>query len=384
MKEIKKYFGINNILLIIKFLAVFLIIFIFSIEIFSFIFTKFNLLLMNHEPSYIHKQGNKWRVENTSWGTWHKPNFGDQHSTECFNVNYQSNNLGARDVEDYDANLPKNSIVLIGDSFAEGWGVNLKNIFPTILEKKTNRKVLNFGSSGSFGAVQAQILYNNLASNLPHNELIYFFLPDNDFTDNDRRYWTDKVHGLRHRPYFKKINEKNYDVFYPTQNIQNKLLINVKDFLFLRLKSFLIQYTYSANTLRSINALLTKFNENKGGVIRSPDSGISYFFDDDESINGTIFFSKKLLSEAIHLKRRILVVIPTLEDLNLIHYGKSYKNLKWYKDLKQIALETNTEFIDLANHFKKEKYKKMIFTCDWHWNPYGHKEVANLIIKKFY
>ena len=113
MKEIKKYFGINNILLIIKFLAVFLIIFIFSIEILSLIFTKFNLLIVNHEPSYIHKQGNKWRVENTSWGTWHKPNFGDQHSTECFNVNYQSNNLGARDVEDYDANLPKNSIVLI-------------------------------------------------------------------------------------------------------------------------------------------------------------------------------------------------------------------------------------------------------------------------------
>ena len=149
-----------------------------------------------------------------------------------------------------------------------------------------------------------------------------------------------------------------------------------------RLKSFLIQYTYSANTLRSINALLTKFNENKSGVIRSPDSGISYFFNDHESINGTIFFLTKLLSEAIHLKRRILVVIPTLEDLNLIYYGKSYKNLKWYKDFKQIALETNTEFVDLANHFKKEKYKKMIFTCDWHWNPYGHKEVANLIIKK--
>ena len=115
-------------------------------------------------------------------------------------------------------------------------------------------------------------------------------------------------------------------MFYPTQNIQNKLLINVKDFLFLRLKSFLIQYTYSANTLRSINALLTKFNENKSGVIRSPDSGISYFFNDHESINGTIFFLTKLLSEAIHLKRRILVVIPTLEDLNLIYYGKSYKS----------------------------------------------------------
>ena len=384
MKEIKKYFGINNILLIIKFLTVFLIIFIFSIEILSFIFTKFNLLIVNHEPSYIHKQGNKWRVENTSWGTWHKPNFGDQHSTECFNVNYQSNNLGARDVEDYDANLPKNSIVLIGDSFAEGWGVNLKNIFPTILEKKTNRKVLNFGSSGSFGAVQAQILYNNLASNFPHNELIYFFLPSNDFTDNDKRYWTDIVHGSRHRPYFKKINEKNYNIFYPIQNVQNKFLINVKSFLFLRLKSFLIQYTYTANTLRSINAILTKVNADKSAIISNPNLGTSYFFDDKEAINGTIFFSKKLLSEAVYLKRRIIVIIPTLIDIDLIQNGKSYKNLKWYQDLKQVSLETNTEFIDLANYFKKEEYKKMIFGCDFHWNAFGHKEVANLIVKKFY
>ena len=37
-------------------------------------------------------------------------------------------------MEDYYANLPKYSIGLIGDSFAEGWGVNLKNIFPTILD----------------------------------------------------------------------------------------------------------------------------------------------------------------------------------------------------------------------------------------------------------
>ena len=59
----------------------------------------------------MHKQGNKWRVENTPWGAWHKPNFKDQHSTECFDTNYQSNNLGARDNENYNKDLPKNSIV---------------------------------------------------------------------------------------------------------------------------------------------------------------------------------------------------------------------------------------------------------------------------------
>ena len=230
--------------------------------------------------------------------------------------------------------------------------------------------------------MQAQILYNNLASNLPHNELIYFFLPNNDFTDNDKRYWMDIVHGSRFRPYFKKINEEDYDIFYPNQEVQNKFLINVKSFLFLRLKSFLIQYTYTANTLRSINAILTKVNSDKSTIISDPNLGSSYFFDDEEAIDGTIFFTKKLLSEAAHLKRRILVIIPTSIDIDLIPNRKSYKDFKWYQDLKQVSLETNTEFIDLANYFNKEEYKKMTFSCDFHWNIFGHKEVANLIIKK--
>ena len=182
----------------------------------------------------------------------------------------------------------------------------------------------------------------------------------------------------------KKINEKNYDIFYPSHNTQNKFLINIKSFLFLQLKSFLIQYTYTANTLRSINALLIKFSENKSAILSNPDSGTSYFFDDKESINGTVFFSKRLLSEAIYLKRRIMVIIPTLQDVNLIQSGKNYKNLKWYQDLIKTTLETNTELLDLADYFKKEEYKKMVFSCDDHWNTYGHKEVTNLIIKKFY
>ena len=46
-------------------------------------------------------------------------------------------------------------------------------------------------------------------------------------------------------------------------------------------------------------------------------------------------------------------------EIDLIQNGKRYKNLKWYQDLIQVSLETNTEFIDLANYFKKEEYKKL-------------------------
>ena len=46
-----------------------------------------------------------------------------------------------------------------------------------------------------------------------------------------------------------------------------------------------------------------------------------------------------------------MVIIPTLQDVNLIQSGKNYKNLKWYQDLIKTTLETNTELIDLADYF---------------------------------
>jgi len=374
---------IKKVISALKFLFYTVLILTISVEVFSFAATKLNLLIINEEPNYYKSYGNKWRTENTEWGSWHKSNFKDRHTKKCFDVTYESNNLGARDDEDYNNNLPKNSILLIGDSFAEGYGVNLKQTFSKILENKTGRKVLNFGSAGHFGAVQQEILYRKLASKLPHNEIIYFFLPSNDFTDNDRRFWNSKLHKFRHRPYFKKINENNYDIFYPKNN-QKKFFIAINDFIFNRLQIFLLKYTYTSNTLRSINALYSKFNKSKNIVVQDEKVGDSYFFNDEESINGTLFFSKKILSNASKLERRILIVIPTLKDLKNIENGKIYKDLKWYVKLKEISLKTNTKFFDLADHFNKNEYTKMIYKCDNHWSPKGHNFIADLIIKKFF
>ena len=77
---VKNFSKINTILIKIKFLFVLFILLILFVELLSFVFTKYKLLIVNHEPNYIHEQGNKWRTENTSWGSWHKPNFKDKHS----------------------------------------------------------------------------------------------------------------------------------------------------------------------------------------------------------------------------------------------------------------------------------------------------------------
>jgi len=370
-----------------------ILILIITIEIISLIATKLNLLMYNEEPGYLYPSGDKWRTETMPWGSWHKPNFSDRHRKTCFDVEYESNNIGARDNEPYDENLPKNSIILIGDSVVEGMGVQLEDTFAEVLEKRIGRKVLNFGSAAFFGPVQEEILYRTLASELPHNEMIYFFLPANDFTENDRRWWNSRFNKFRHRPYFRKIKNNEYEVFYPNEKIKNKFLISLKSFIFYRIQMLSIQYTYTANTLKTINRLYAKFTKKKSMVIREPNIGYSYFFDDHEAIDGTLFFSKILLSEASGLKRRIIVIFPEVvcvnsicrsKDLDMIYNGKDYKNLKWYLDLKRISSETDSKLFDLADHFTKEDWSKMVLKCDGHPNPYGIRVIIELMVKNFF
>ena len=98
-----------------------------SLELFSVAATQANLLLFNDYPEIYQPRfsGNKWRTMKDPWGSWHKANTTDRHQSTCFDVRYASNAIGARDTE-FEHVKPggQTRYVLIGDSFAEGFGVN--------------------------------------------------------------------------------------------------------------------------------------------------------------------------------------------------------------------------------------------------------------------
>ena len=120
-------------------------------------------------------------------------------------------------------------------------------------------------------------------------------------------------------------------------------------------------------------------------VVRERNTGYSYFFDDHEAIDGTLYFSKKLLSQASNLDRRLVVILPTLNDLNAIENKKNYKNLKWYIDLKKISSETNSNLFNLADYLAPRDYDdNMVLKCDGHWNAYGNRIAAELVKENFF
>jgi len=165
-----------------------LTIFLMLLELSSFIGVKYNFFAYPSIPSYgkaLSFIDTEWRNESELWGAWHKKNYVSKSKKSCFDVIYKTNNIGARDNSDYFKD--SEGILLLGDSFIEGVGVNFEKTFAAKLET-LGEKVLNFSSAGDFGPLQEYIIYKQLASSFGHDEVIIFFLPANDFTDNSFNY----------------------------------------------------------------------------------------------------------------------------------------------------------------------------------------------------
>jgi len=167
-----------------------IIIFFFLLEFFSFIFSINELFIVNLTPDFYKKNKNdisKFWTEEEPWGAWHKKNYFADYQTKCFQVTFSSNEYGARDKSFQ--NIGKNNFILLGDSFAEGFGVNYEDMAQTLIENLTGLNILNFGTSKDFGPKNYWLIYEKLAQNFPHKGIIIFLLPNNDFRDNDYNYF---------------------------------------------------------------------------------------------------------------------------------------------------------------------------------------------------
>ena len=171
----------------VKSAAIFLIVLVITLELFSFFLSKSNLLIVNDTPWAYRSKDNiflpslQWRTEESNWGAWHKPGSATRERQSCFDAPYYSNEVGARD-DSFDHPKSKKRVVLIGDSFAEGFGARREETAQYLMEKLSGVEVFNFGSAGDLGPVQYLILYQELAKNYDPDELVIFFLPNNDFT----------------------------------------------------------------------------------------------------------------------------------------------------------------------------------------------------------
>ena len=98
------------------------------------------------------------------------------------NVEYSTpfvvNSLGVRDDE---RSLAQPEIVVVGDSYAMGWGVQQTESFPKVLERRTGRRVLN-AAVASYGTVREMLLLDRV--DLSHATTLIVQYCANDFDEN--------------------------------------------------------------------------------------------------------------------------------------------------------------------------------------------------------
>lgn len=101
-----------------------------------------------------------------------------EHRSREFATHYEINRLGVRDDED---SLHAPEIVVAGDSYAMGWGVEQDETFAQLLEKRTGRRVLNTGIA-SYGTVREMRILDRV--DLTHARYLILQYCANDAWEN--------------------------------------------------------------------------------------------------------------------------------------------------------------------------------------------------------
>ena len=356
MTKFRNYFILSFVLLI-------------SFELITYFIYKIKILEISHKPKiYLNKDeisNDEWWIEENLWGAWHIDNSKTRQIRSCYDATYISNEIGARD-SSFSTNT-SNDVILIGDSFAEGYGVNLIDTSQKYIEKFTGLNVLNFGVSNNTGIVQYYEIYKNFAKNYKHNKLIIFFLPSNDFGENDYNNWRG---SKRYRPYYKLTENNNYEIFIPKNAVKNHKSKTKK------IKKFFKDYFWTSGLFINLNYNYKIYRAKKK---HGKDTFSGYFDSKLDQQKAAIYFIKKMIKEANI--DTYLVSIPRLQDFDAFNQGENLDDVYWIKSLNNISKNNkNFTFIDLIK-YPISNLDDLYLKCDGHWTPKGNEWAAEIISK---
>ncbi len=312
-----------------------------------------------------------WAFLNEDFGAWHYKNAIASHTSACFNLIYTFNSYGARDIERSEYSSKKRIIVL-GDSFVEGYGVTDSCRLTNLLETKTGIPHLNFGTSGGVGPTQYFMIYETLAKKYKHDAVILGILPDNDFQD-------DYPNSGRYQPYWEG-KYPNYQISYTGKQYFNsasshEIQPDNKD-----AKWYLRNFTYTMNVAEWIEGLL-KVKRNIYRQNRQLPRRSSRFNDYTSEEFDRMRYSLEKVCQSAMDKPVVVFLIPRFSDL--IEYGKSGNN-KLLEELEKGVKEPNLILIDLLSmmhDYNKDRWTDYFLPCDRHWSCYGHEVASTILIQ---
>jgi len=358
-----------------------------TLELSIFLFSKTSFgksRLRGNIPGYSLDNINKkfWGEYNARFGVWHTPNSSYKHTKSCFQVVYQANFYGANDIPRI-IKSKKERVLILGDSFMEGYGLAREKRLSNLLEKETGTEHLNFALSGYFGTTQYYLVYKHLAKNFSHNKVLIGILPYNDFQDNDLQVGKI-IHAQEYRPYFVG-DYPNYELMYHVDSIYSA---KQRDSSYeAGLIKLIMEFSFTSNAIKliieEISYRMASYDDpnNPYALLKTkglPFSGYYEFREKDFQLMR--FTLEKILAEA-EGKEIVIALLPTMQDLML--YSK-YGDAPLAKRFRQFSQETGVKVIDLLPymHDYTKDWDKYYFPCDYHWNAYGNQVASEYLLNK--
>lgn len=353
----------------------FLFMLIAMLEVASYFYIKYiNTNIQMPSYSLVNVNSKFWTFSDEHFGVWHHPSSTYLHKKACFTAQYASNAFGMRDKErTKDADQPR--VVILGDSFIEGWGNSSEDRLSNLLEASTGKEVLNFGTSGGFGTIQEWLQYKHMVKQFRHDVVLLGILPRNDFEDNSLEfYYTQDTDD--YRPYLVG-DYPDYKLFYPVKKLPQptKAQALAKSFKLSLLEwSCLYRVAIYLNDFKIENMKLVPrwTPENTG----DPSGGSMYYSVPENEWNIMRYSLEQLVAEAGN-RKVILFTIPAYQDFE--HYDGKEPPLA--RKLRELAGRTGATYVDLmpAMLARGVKYPDLYFSCDKHWNAFGNAVAADIL-----
>jgi lysophospholipase L1-like esterase len=322
---------------------------------FALFLSEIALRLLGLGPLYVSPERDRFWKYDSLLGWAHEPGQEGIFETPQFRTVVRINANGLRDREhSYERQGDIERILVLGDSFAWGYGVEESERFSQLLEKSMDVEVINAGVSGY--STDQELLWYRSEGIKYETDLVILVLAGNDVGDNDREI----VSTIYYKPKFVLEEGQLVPMSYPVRKTspQGRFIYSLSQRS--ALAFFLVQRYFD---LRSFSGKIQANSESAN----TPASGMSA---NSEPFELTIALIDEMRKTAQLSKAKFMIVTTD----------------RWWNSPSR---ETYNDFIDAL---RSEGFlvldvesmpgfdpEEMLIPDDGHWNQSGHEFVAEKI-----
>lgn len=287
-----------------------------------------------------------------------------------------SNELGAAD-DPFATDTTTNRVIVLGDSYMEGYMVNPADRLSTRLTKLTGKQHLNFAINGT-SPINYWQTYRQFKDRVAHKAVLVGLLPANDFED----YTGDKVHAQVdfpiYRPYWTNDNKLAYSLANIRQSIAavgrtRASLLQTIDSVYHTLswkqkaRVHFVEHSYLAQTLMKLAQNRVKVDPKW--------TRYAQFSDADWRIMTNSL--DQLVADAAG-KQITVVSLPILLDVKALRAGADNK---FDRQMRAYCEKKGVKFISLVPFALayKGNLADLYVPCDGHWTAKGEAWAAEVI-----